>query len=332
MAELDSSFPTKDGTPPPNPSKFRFKSKRGRDRDDPESSSRSRRDHKRRRSDDYDHSHRSSRRRRHDSSRSSKPTYHSPLRDDPTQYDDTYLPNARSEHYMDPDVAFRESLFDALADDEGAEYWEGVYGQPIHVYPNTYEGPQGELEQMTDEEYATYVRGKMWEKTHQHVLEEREKREKQRKERKERDREMEAERKEFEKRVSESLRRGEERRSKKKWKGLWEEYTRAWEGVADEASKPISSESPVGTIELPWPVESAKASDISKERVEEFFRRAPPESSNLPALLKIERVRWHPDKVQQRMGSRIQASTLKSVTSVFQIVDSMWSALKNGKS
>src|SRR5436190_10673322 len=34
-----------------------------------------------------------------------------------------------------PDTAFRESLFDALADDEGAAYWESVYGQPIHIYP-----------------------------------------------------------------------------------------------------------------------------------------------------------------------------------------------------
>ena len=34
----------------------------------------------------------------------------------------------------DPEAAFRESLFDAMADDEGAAFWEGVYGQPIHVY------------------------------------------------------------------------------------------------------------------------------------------------------------------------------------------------------
>ena len=38
------------------------------------------------------------------------------------------------DEHLSPDTAFRESLFDALADDEGAAFWEGVYGQPIHSY------------------------------------------------------------------------------------------------------------------------------------------------------------------------------------------------------
>ncbi|CAI4217990.1 unnamed protein product [Parascedosporium putredinis] len=73
-------------------------------------------------------------------------------------------PNPHEEPPLDPEAAFRESLFDAMADDEGAAYWEGVYGQPIHVYSNERDGPQGELERMTDDEYAAYVRQKMWEK------------------------------------------------------------------------------------------------------------------------------------------------------------------------
>ncbi|KAI2835100.1 hypothetical protein CBS11350_10290 [Aspergillus niger] len=55
-----------------------------------------------------------------------------------------------------PTTAFRESLFDALGDDEGAAYWESVYGQPIHTYsvPEVPKGPNGELEMMDEEEYA----------------------------------------------------------------------------------------------------------------------------------------------------------------------------------
>jgi hypothetical protein len=77
--------------------------------------------------------------------------------------------DSSSQHHssrLSPDQAFRESLFDALGDDEGAAFWQGVYGQPIHNYPDTYEDEEtGELERMTEEEYAQFVRRKMWEKS-----------------------------------------------------------------------------------------------------------------------------------------------------------------------
>ncbi len=40
-------------------------------------------------------------------------------------------------------------------------------------------------------------------------------------------------------------------------------------------------------------------------------------------ILKAERVRWHPDKVQQRFGGVVDDGTMKLVTGVFQVVDSM---------
>ncbi|KAH6687243.1 hypothetical protein F5X68DRAFT_261461 [Plectosphaerella plurivora] len=107
----------------PRSKKFRFKKRSHRDRDreskDPSTSSRSHR-------------------RRHHRSRSPTPT------------------NPHAPRALSPDTAFRESLFDAMADDEGAAYWEGVYGQPVHVYASEAAGPTGELEQMNDEEYATW--------------------------------------------------------------------------------------------------------------------------------------------------------------------------------
>ena len=40
-------------------------------------------------------------------------------------------------------------------------------------------------------------------------------------------------------------------------------------------------------------------------------------------LLKAERVRWHPDKVQQRFGGAVDEGTMTVVTGVFQVVDAL---------
>ena len=249
---------------------------------------------------------------------------HTPI-DDPTLYDDTYLPNSKSEQYLDPDVAFRESLFDALADDEGALYWEGVYGQPIHNYPRYREANDDDddndpehpkLERMTDEEYVNYVRGKMWEKSHQHILEERRKREVQRK----RDKGAEERNRRWQASLDDGMRRVEERRKKERWRGVWKAYGRKWDGTFSDGAK--------GSIKerISWPVESGRWQDVGKEAVEAFFRHgAGAEGVGLGEVLKRERVRWHPDKMQQRAGSGgIDDGTMKAVTAVFQAVDRMW--------
>jgi len=41
-------------------------------------------------------------------------------------------------------------------------------------------------------------------------------------------------------------------------------------------------------------------------------------------VLKAERVRWHPDKVQQRFGGAVDEGTMKLVTGVFQVVDAVF--------
>ena len=261
--------------------------------------------------------------------------------DDPTLYDSTYLPNARSGAYLDPETAFRESLFDALADDEGAAFWEGVYGQPIHTFepPLRPSGPEGELERMGDDEYAAYVRGRMYEKTHQHIVEERERRDEARKRR----REAESlpgpethQRSAFERDVKESLARGEDRKRKTAWKRRWEDYCRGWDAFSHSR-----------TSRIPWPVESGSRSQVADKstEVEDFFKSCSAavssEQSALTALLKVERVRWHPDKMQQRLvgldgaddrgkemaGTKeggLDGETMKAVTAVFQVVDHMW--------
>jgi hypothetical protein len=200
-----------------------------------------------------------------------------------------------------------------MADDEGAAYWESVYGQPIHVYSNARSGPQGELEEMDDDEYAAYVRRKMWEKTHQGLLEERARKEEQKKQKESKQEEA----RKLTREMEESLRRGDERRKRKSWKVRYEEYAQAW------------STWDGGLESMSWPVSGGQRKDINSDNVRDFFVNGldPVEIGETAffAKLKEERVRWHPDKVQQKLGDKFDESVSRDVTAVFQIVDKLWS-------
>ncbi|KAF3059744.1 hypothetical protein GL218_04426 [Daldinia childiae] len=283
-------------------SRFRFKSKRSRHH---RHSSRDRD-----RDDDYEHEDEAEPHRHHHRHRHRHHHHHKHKRRrtrSPTP------PNPFEPPPLGSEAAFRESLFDAMADDEGAAYWEGVYGQPIHIYPQARSGPDGELERMDDDEYATYVRQKMWEKTHQGLLEERARREERRKQQ---DRE-EDEARRLTREMERSLRRGEERRRRKGWKERWEEYAQAWKEWD-------------GTPEhMAWPVRSGRREDVGADAVRDFFVMGidPKDvgETEFLAKLKEERVRWHPDKIQQRLGGQVDSAVMRDVTAVFQIVDKLWS-------
>jgi hypothetical protein len=201
-----------------------------------------------------------------------------------------------------------------MADDEGAAYWETVYGQPVHVYASQRErvNDQGELERMTDDEYAAYVRQKMWEKTHAGLLEERARRQKDKeaRERKaEEDRRIHAE-------MERSLRRGQERKRRRLWKDRWGEYLDSWARWD-------------GALEgIPWPAESRQRRDIEEENVRSFFVKGLDleglGEKEFAAKLKEERVRWHPDKIQQRLGGQVDEAVMRDVTAIFQIIDKLW--------
>ncbi|KAJ5519425.1 hypothetical protein N7453_001847 [Penicillium expansum] len=203
---------------------------------------------------------------------------------------------------------FRESLFDALGDDEGAAYWESVYGQPIHNYrvPDVQRGPEGELEQMTEDEYVESVCALSGS----------------RKGKEEAQRNAQSGREEFERAMDDSLRRGAERkRAKIEWGAPWAEYLERWEtiGKAAEGSAP----KPLRNL-IFWPVRSGKRVDVRPQAVEEFMRHAPA-PAELIGTLKAERIRWHPDKIQHRYGALgIDDVVMRSVTEVFQIVDRLW--------
>ncbi|OAA53809.1 hypothetical protein SPI_09254 [Niveomyces insectorum RCEF 264] len=203
---------------------------------------------------------------------------------------------------LDPDAAFRQSLFDAMADDEGAAYWEAIYGQPVHEYAaeaqeqrnkkrqNKNKGDEGTadgfVDAMTDDEYADYVRRR--------------------------------------------IRR-------------WQTYAAAW-AQWEAAPSPAM---------IPWPPVKRDSNNPSRKAdnnnnnkdpvVDEAYRKevrgffteagpgdggAPLTESALLARLREERVRWHPDKMQQRLGGRVDAGVMKQITAIFQVVDRLWGELR----
>ena len=218
---------------------------------------------------------------------------------------------------LSPTTAFRESLFDALADDEGAAYWQSVYGQPIHIYdPPSHSNPNASpLDRMTDDEYASYVRQKMWEKTHAGLLEAQERR----RQEKEREKEKREEGERVAREMERCLRRGEERRERRGWKARWEGYLARWRGWdAQQGGNEVEG--------IPWPWEGEKKRE--GEEVRAFFVKGigleEVGEREFAARLKEERVRWHPDKMQQRLGGKVEEAVMREVTAVFQVVDALW--------
>jgi hypothetical protein len=230
------------------------------------------------------------------------------------------------------------------------------------------------LERMSDEEYAAYVRKRMWERSHQHIIEERERRESVRERERERRKEHESragnDRAEWERRE----RRGRHMRHNghgsksevKKWQERWHRYAAAWENL-DQAVKELTAtkkeeededkntpEQPASQArtksrkklpKLPYPTPSSHPSEISAEEIERFYRSmtradAVPGldkdagmSTALLALLKTERVRWHPDKMAQRYGSLglMDDEARRRVTAVFQVVDALYAKVLGEK-
>ncbi|KAJ0118489.1 hypothetical protein J7T55_009272 [Diaporthe amygdali] len=311
--------------------KFRFKSKKASRSASPDRESRnhrhhrsSRRDHDGREEGEDDEHTRSRAGSRHRSERSHRrPRHKRPRREEAAAPPPGF---ADEGPILDPDAAFRESLFDAMADDEGAAYWEGIYGQPIHIYSQEVPNQEtGELERMTDEEYAAHVRQRMWEKTHAGLMEERARRAKKREEHARRGKEAEArmeEERRIQREVERSLKRGEERRRRREWTERFREYGTNWDGWDGD----------VGSI--PWPTKSGRRQDVDEEEVRAFFVRGLDLETlgerEFAAKLKEQRVRWHPDKIQQKLGGREKADerVMKDVTVVFQVIDTLYDDIR----
>ncbi|KAK5242307.1 hypothetical protein LTR40_012830, partial [Exophiala xenobiotica] len=144
----------------------------------------------------------------------------------------------------------------------------------------------------------------------------------------------------FDTQVEASLRRGERRKDRRRWHALWQDYLRRWDELqATAQNRPRPEEDREQVFlrnKIAWPVESGKRKDVHRDEIERFVRKGTAslesdENTGDPLVnaLKTERVRWHPDKIQQRYGfMEIDESTLKGVTAVFQIFDDIWAEVR----
>ena len=250
----------------------------------------------------------------------------------------------------DPETAFRESLFDAMADDEGTAYWADLYDHQEDAFSKTKSPSADKLEEMTHEEYAAWMRREMFMKTHGAKMAEREARnkayqEKKRKEEKAREEteRLNAEHVRWQEKMWEKIRatgaenlkeaekvraNHKEREERQKMSDAWAKYTLAWAALRE--NNDLADESTEAARRLiPWPVHSGKPKDISQAAVERFLKGSGEWDVARTALLKAERVRWHPDKMQQRFGQHLDTTIMKAVTAVFQIIDKLWDENRN---
>jgi hypothetical protein len=325
--------------PGAKPSRFRLKRPRPKDTHDPtddfKHSSRGRfEDHH------HHHGHRS---KRHKSSHRSHTHHTGHASSGPS--DEDAAPDADR---TTSQAAFKESLFDALADDEGADYWQHVYGQPMHTYRREQAEAAYGGGAIGDDAFAAWVNQQMWQKSHEHILAERRRREREaaqraadrRREREETRRMCSDEEDRFRRRVDASLRKRKRRREEEGVGGrrAWERYLRDWDAVREmrvggtDADGGAEKEEGNASSRIPWPVDSGKARHVSKEAVEAFLAAALADlgPSSRATALRAERVRWHPDKIQHRFGGQtVDPETLKLVNTVFLTVDELYSKSKD---
>ena len=257
---------------------------------------------------------------------------------------------------LSSDSAFQEALFDAVADQEGAAYWEAVYGQPIHTFSpyitrstNSVANPGKTpvIERMTDQEYTAYVRARLWERSPACLQIERQRRSQERAKQASHEKLQQAQHHHREERRARRRTRPSFHEPDEDWRGRrrvqWNDYCVRWREFLSKVNHTTASrtdliDKPVrcDQNQVPWPVATGRAADVAQPAVERFLRAAaecsgPPsaQGERLHEILRIERVRFHPDRMTRVTGG-LSEQTMKSVTAVFVILDRLWKDL--GKS
>jgi len=94
--------------------------------------------------------------------------------------------------------------------------------------------------------------------------------------------------------------------------------------------KPDSS-SPIGYSDISWPHPAGKASPLRDAVIEFLFGDLQRGSDTYRSYLRLQRVRWHPDRFVHRCGGRLRdcdrARILEKVNAISQILNSLHETL-----
>jgi len=94
--------------------------------------------------------------------------------------------------------------------------------------------------------------------------------------------------------------------------------------------KPGSS-SPIGYDDVSWPHPAEKESPLKEVVTEFLFGNLQSGSDTYRSYLRLQRIRWHPDRFVQRCGGRLKdcdrGRILDKVNAVSQILNSLYETL-----
>ena len=260
-----------------------------------------------------------------------------------TNDDDIPLPKVSKVFWPDR-YSFKDALFAALSDPDDARHWAQVFGSEIHIYPRP-------RPQMSDDEYATWVR----EQVYGHVLREsHQKREAAaRSERLQQEAKLRQQREERERKYYEYQKRTEETWQKKFQEQLnytragndsrnlrsqaplqrWKDYLAAFQPPPPDANLDLLllwQQS-----DVPWPTPSGLERDISEENIRSFIKMYAMKYSEQAGgdwkkAVKQNQYYWHPDKFRQIQARKLEKLTaekkeeiMSRVTEVSQILNKL---------
>lgn len=133
------------------------------------------------------------------------------------------------------------------------------------------------------------------ERRHEQKWQEKQDREQEAKEQKRQEDERER-RREQERREKQDQEQKAKEQAVRDWQQAWNSYVSKWRTFREANREPSTVEEARQLI--PWPTKSSHFDDVTQSRVEEFFRKACPEAgtSNMNRTMRIESLKWHPDK------------------------------------
>ena len=224
---------------------------------------------------------------------------------------------------------FRSKLFNMMEDDERLDALEASFNSHAHI-PHRWGSPgecssatkeaDADINTMTDEEYAEWIRRGMWRRTHREEIEAEERKQGEKKRRKEMER---AARKAYQEEQRQKEMRRATRRAEKEAESrrdAWVTYQSSWSKLQARAATALDrygAEPPLLTFSsIPWPVFTYPEAPevLTKEAISQFlFSSDHSLDKSHKQRIRDALLAYHPDRFVGRYISLVQPSHQKAV-------------------